>query len=145
MSDEKIKKHNLIGLLEFVQKHVRDRKFIKQATETLAYILNKLDQDISQNGLIEVGSCFKNYVHSNLFYIYYFGNNINDQKFVEKLETVDFVKREKIMGALARKIKEKGKDEKTKEIVKCMLNAGSDIQFITKVTGLSDKEINELK
>jgi predicted transposase/invertase (TIGR01784 family) len=53
------------------------------------------------------------------------------------------------MGALARKIKEEGKAEgkaeKTKEIVKCMLNAGSDIQFISKVTGLSDKEINELK
>ena len=38
MSDEKIKKHNLVGLLEFAQKHVRDRKFLKQATETLAQI-----------------------------------------------------------------------------------------------------------
>ena len=67
MPDEKIKKHNLIGLLEFAQKHVRDRKFLKQATETLA------------------------------------------------------------------------------EVAKAMLNAGSDLQFIIKVTGLTEEEINELR
>ena len=48
MSDEKIKKHNLIGLLEFCQKHVRDLKFLQQATEDLAYIINKLDQYVNQ-------------------------------------------------------------------------------------------------
>ena len=68
---------------------------------------------------------------------------------IEKLETVDFVKRENIMGALAHKIEqqgiEKGIAKGKTEVAKSMLEAGSDIQFITKVTGLSEEEINKLK
>jgi hypothetical protein len=72
-------------------------------------------------------------------------NIINEQEFAEKLETVDFVKRENIMGVLARKIKEEGKVEGKVEVAKSMLYAGSDIQFITKVTGLTEKEVEGLK
>ena len=154
MPDEKIKKHNLVGLLEFAQKHVRDRKFLKQATETLTQILNGLKAYINTDGLIEDNnSWLKNYIHSNLHYLYYFANIINEQEFAEKLETVDFIKREKIMGVLARKIEqqgiekgiEKGRVEGKIEVAKAMLNAGSDVPFITKVTGLTEEEINELR
>ena len=147
--DEKIKKHNLVGLLEFAQKHVRDRKFLKQATENLTQILNGLEAYINTSGLIEDNnSWLKNYIYSNLHYIYYFANITNEQEFAEQLETVNFVKREKIMGALARNIEqqgiEKGKVEGKIEVAKAMLNAGSDLQFITKVTGFTEEEINEL-
>lgn len=53
------------------------------------------------------------------------------------------------MGALARKIEqqgiEKGKAEGKAEVAKSMLDAGSDIQFITKITGLTEEEVKELK
>lgn len=98
-------------------------------------------------------SWLKNYIHNNLHYLYYFANIINEQEFAEKLETVDFIKRENIMGVLARKIEqqginkgiEKGRAEGKIEVAKAMLNADSDIQFITKVTGITKEEINELK
>ena len=154
MPDEKIKKHNLIGLLEFAQKHVRDRKFLKQATETLTQILNGLEAYINTSGLIEGNSSWlKNYIHSNLHYLYYFANIINEQEFAEQLETVDFVKREKIMGAMARKIEQQGIEkgriegiEKNKaEVAKSMLERNLDLQLISEVTRLTKKEINDLK
>lgn len=150
MPDEKIKKHNLVGLLEFAQKHVRDRKFLKQATETLTQILDGLEAYINTNSLIEDNnSWLKNYIHSNLHYLYYFANIINEQEFAEKLETVNFVKQEKIMGALARKIEqqgmEKGMEKNKVEVAKSMLSEGSDVNFISKVTKLTIEKINDLK
>ena len=48
------------------------------------------------------------------------------------------------MGVLARKIEqqgiEKGKVEGKIEVAKAMLNADSDLQFIIKVTGLTEEE-----
>ena len=35
MSDQEIQKHNIIGLLEFSQKHVRDQKLLKNTIKTL--------------------------------------------------------------------------------------------------------------
>ena len=149
MSDEKIKKHNLVGLLEFAQKHVRDRKFLKQATETLVYILDNLEGYINTKLTEDKRGWLSDYVYSNLHYIYYFSNIIDEHEFAEKLETVNFVKRDNIMGALARKIEqqgiEKGKAEGKAEVAKSMLDAGSDIQFITKITGLTEEEVKELK
>jgi predicted transposase/invertase (TIGR01784 family) len=153
MDDQEIKQHNLIGLLEFSQKHVRDRKFLKQAIENLVYIINKLDQDVNQKQLIGDDVWFINYVQSNLHYVYYFANILNEQEFTEKLETIDFVKRENIMGAMARKIEqqgieqgiERGVDQNKKETARIMLAEGADLNFIVKVTKLTVEEINKLK
>ena len=130
--------------------HVRDRKFLKQATETLTQILNGLEAYINTSGLIEGNSSWlKNYIHSNLHYIYYFANIINEQEFAEQLETVDFVKREKIMGAMARKIEqqgiEKGIEKNKAEVAKSMLERNLDLKLISEVTNLTEKEINDLK
>ena len=145
MSDEKIKKHNLIGLLEFCQKHVRDRKFLQQATEDLAYIINKLDQYANQQQHIASAGWIKEYINGSLHYIYYFANITNDEEFSKKLESVELVKRENIMGALARKIEQQGIEKGKAEVAKSMLAAGSNLEFITKVTGMTEKEINDLK
>lgn len=157
MSDEEIKQHNLIGLLEFSQKHIRDRKFLKQAIENLVYIINKLDQDVNQKHFAVSGSWFINYVQSNLHYVYYFANIINEQEFIEKLETIDFVRQENIMGVMARKIEqqgiekgieqgiERGVDQNKKETARIMLAEGVDLNFIVKVTKLTIEEINKLK
>jgi len=67
MSDTKIKQHNIISLLEFAQKHVRDRKILTQTIDTLVYIINKLDKDVNKNNIIAGGSWFKDYV--DLIYI----------------------------------------------------------------------------
>ena len=173
MSDAKIKQHSIISLLEFTQKHLRDRKILNQTIDTLVYIINKLDKDVNKNNIIAGGVWFKDYVESNLQYLYYFANIIDDQEFTAKLETVNFVKEENIMGALARKIEQqgiikgiaegiqKGKAEgiaegiqqgkaegiieSKKETAKVMLQEGVDLNFISKITGLSLGEINQLK
>jgi hypothetical protein len=75
-------------LLEFCQKHVRDRKFLQQATEDLAYIINKLDQYANQQQHIAGASWIKEYINSGLHYIYYFANITNHEEFSKKLESV---------------------------------------------------------
>ena len=42
-------------------------------------------------------------------------------------------------------IKEEGRQERDKEIVLNMLKKKTDIAFISEVTGLSEKEIKQLK
>jgi hypothetical protein len=135
--------------LEFCQKHVRDRKFLQQATEDLAYIINKLDQYANQQQHIAGAGWIKKYINDSLHYIYYFANITNDEEFSKKLESVGLVKRENIMGALARKIEqqgiEKGIEKNKAEVAKSMLEKNLDLNLISEVTKLTEKEINDLK
>jgi recombination-promoting nuclease RpnC len=150
MSDQVIKKHNIIALLEFAQKHVRDRKLVKNTIKTLAYIINKLDHYVNKSkNTTEARGWFKDYVNGNLHYLYYFANIIDDKEFTKELERVNYIKRENVMGALARKIEQtgivKGEVKKSQEIAIAMLKKGLDINLIMEVTSITKEEINKLK
>ncbi|MEI6529707.1 MAG: Rpn family recombination-promoting nuclease/putative transposase [Candidatus Falkowbacteria bacterium] len=148
MSDEIIKKHNIIGLLEFVQKHVRDRKFLTESIKILVQIINTLDNYVKNNKFNDV-VWFKDYIAGNLHYLYYFGNIVNDIDFSKELEQIEFIKKENVMGALARKIEadgiQKGKTEKAKATALVLLQEGIEHSVITKSTGLSEEELVKLK
>ena len=77
--------------------------------------------------------------------IYYFANITNDEEFSKKLESVELMKRENIMGSLARKIEQQAIEKNKAEVAKCMLEEGSDVNFISKVTKMTIEEINALK
>lgn len=150
MSDQIIKKHKIISLLEFSQKHVRDQKFLKQSIKNLVSIINKIKaNNINTNKSLEISGWFKDYVYGSLHYLFYYAKIQNDQEFIKELETIDFIKEDNIMGALARKIEQEGieKGIKTtqKEVVLSMVKEGLDINLIKKVTKLTVEEINKLK
>lgn len=149
MSDQTIKKHNLVSLLEFAQKHVRDQKFLTNSIKNLVAIINKLDNYIGSNKSLEIGGWFKDYVYGNLHYLFYYAKINDDQEFIKELEKVKFIKQEGVMGALARKIEQdgiaKGEEKKVKEIASIMLNKGADLNFIKEVTNLTLDEIKQIQ
>ena len=148
MSDQTIKKHNIISLLEFVKKHVRDQKLLKNTIRTLANIIDKLDRCFNISGSIEVGGWLKDYINGNLHYIYYFANIINNEEFTKELEKVDFIKRENSMNAFARKIEQKGIEQGIErgieKIALAMLTEGLDLNLISKITKLTIEDLNKL-
>ncbi len=157
MSDQTIKKHNIISLLEFTQKHVRDQRFLINSIKNLVAIIDKLDGYINTNKSLEIGGWFKDYVYGNLHYLFYYAKITNDQEFIKELEKVKFIKQEDVMGALARKIEQEGivkgkiegkvegKVEGIKEIALSMLAEGADLNFTSRVTKLTIDEIITLK
>ena len=140
MSDQKIKTHNIIGLLEFSQKHARDQKFLSSTIKTLTYIIDELYNHVTSNKTINNSGWLKNYISGVLQYIYYFANIVNDSEFRKELEKIEFIKKENIMGTLARKIEK----EKAKSIAMTMLQDKEDYNKIIKYTGLSKNEIEEM-
>ncbi|MGI9214898.1 MAG: Rpn family recombination-promoting nuclease/putative transposase [Gammaproteobacteria bacterium] len=147
MSDLEIKKHNIVGLLEFSQKHIRDRKFLKLTIKNLTYMINQLlnsvpNQEIANNNWL------KNYITGVLHYVYYFANIVDDAEFYKELEEIEFIKKENIMGALARKIEnqgiQKGMHQGIQKVALKLLQKGIERSIITETTGLSEKEIEEI-
>lgn len=147
MSDLEIKKHNIVGLLEFSQKHIRDRKFLKLTIKNLTYMINQLlnsvpNQEIANNNWL------KNYITGVLHYVYYFANIVDDAEFYKELEEIEFIKKENIMGALARKIEnqgiQKGMHQGIQQVALKLLQKGIERSIITETTGLSEKEIEEI-
>lgn len=145
MSDQAIKKHNIIGLLEFAQKHVRDQKLLKNTIKTLAYIINRLVRYVNAKKAMGSGSWFRDYVNANLHYLYYFAKIDSDKEFTEELEKVTFIKKEDIMGALARKIEQQGIEKGIKKAALSMIKKGLDINLICEVTNLTAEEVDKLK
>jgi len=152
MSDQKIKKHNIIGLLEFSQKHVRDHKFLRSTVKTLAYIIDELDHHVKNNKNINNSDWLRNYISSVLQYIYYFANIVNDSEFREELEKIEFIKKENIMGTLARKIEKEGiqkgikqgVQQGIKQVALKLLKKGVETTIIVESTGLSEQEITQI-
>ena len=151
MSDLEIKKHNIVGLLEFSQKHIRDRKFLKLTIKNLTYMINQLlnsvpNQEIANNNWI------KNYIIGVLHYVYYFANIVDDAEFYKELEEIEFIKKENIMGALARKIEnqgiqkgmQQGMYQGIQQVALKLLQKGIERSVIIETTGLSEKEIEEI-
>ena len=153
MSDQAIKKHKIISLLEFAQKHVRDQKFLKQSIKTLVSIINKLKADHVNTKSLKIGGWLKDYVYGSLHYLFYYAKIENDQQFIKELETIDFIKEENVMGALARKIEQEGMakgkaeglTEKAKLIAIKMLKKGRSISEISEITDLPETEIKQLQ
>jgi predicted transposase YdaD len=88
------------------------------------------------------------YIDSVLYYIISEGNVKKQDEFIEKLKAIPNCE-EKVMGTLAQRWLSEGKAEGLHEgmmkVAKSMLDEGSDIAFIIKVTGLSASEIEKLK
>lgn len=142
ISDETIKQHKIISLLEYTQKHIRDRDFLLLFDE-LNDLLNKV-----YNYLTPID---QHWAYLNSFFTYLFSEaNISDKtEFINKLETIDIIKEHKTMGTLAQHFEEqgiqKGAINNTKKIVNNMLKEKIPLKLICKVTGLSDDELQNLK
>jgi recombination-promoting nuclease RpnE len=152
-SDDDIKKHNIIGLLEFIQKHIKDPDLSLIASDLIQIITDLCNHNKLNESLLL-------YIKCNIYYIMEIGNIEKSEEFVKQLKEVPIIG-EKIMGTLARKFieegiaegeakgeakgKAKGEKNKAKEIAMSMLLEGLDISLINKMTKLSIIEINELK
>lgn len=146
ISDETIKQHKIISLLEYTQKHIRDRDFLLLFDE-LNDLLNKV-----YNYLTPVD---QRWAYLNSFFTYLFSEaNISDKaEFISKIETIDIIKEHKTMGTLAQHFEEQGIQKSiakgtlidTKKIVNNMLAKRLSLKLISEVTGLSDDELRKLK
>ena len=142
--NEDLKKHNAVGLLEFVQKHVRDPDISLIIQELTQFITNACNYLGSNESLL--------YIESTLYYIMQVGNVKNLHELIKQLEAIPVVG-EKVMGSIARKFEEeglaKGKAaglaEGKKKMAVSMLAEGLDINLISKITKLTINEINDLK
>ena len=148
MSDKEIKKHNIIGLLEFSQKHVRDKKFLKATIKTLACIIDELEDYVKNNKTVDNNNWLKDYISSILHYIYYFANIVDDAEFSKELEKIEFIKKENIMGTLAHKIEkegiQKGIQQGVQKVALKLLQKGIDLTVIAESTGLTEEEIKKI-
>ena len=146
LSDYAIKKHKIISLLEYTQKHIRDRDFLLLFDE-IKDLLNKV-----YNYLTPID---QHLVYLNGFFTYLFSeaNISNKSEFISKLETIDIIKEHKTMSTLAQYFEEQGIQKgiakgtliDTKKIVNNMLAKRLSLKLISEVTGLSDDELKHLK
>ena len=141
-SDDQLKKHNLVALMEYLQKHARDRDLLLNINQLKQFILDALEK-IGGNEILLL-----TYMESCLYYIMSVGNVSNRKEFVKELNTIPVV-REKIMGTLAHFFEEqgiaKGISKEKKEIAISMLEEGSDPKFISRITKLPLQEVIALK
>ena len=144
MPDKEIKKHNIIGLLEFSQKHVRDKKFLKSTIKTLAYMINELEHCVNNKKNNNDNGWLKDYIGSILYYIYYFANIVDDAEFYKELEKIEFIKKENIMGTLARKIEKEGIQKGIQLVALKLLQKGIELAVIAESTGLTEEEIKKI-
>lgn len=143
MPDEEIKQHTVIGPLEWGQKHVRDDDMSPSLDIFIELLIT-----IYNNPEIFINTDV--YINTLLCYIVSEGNIKQQDEFINKLQTIPNLG-EKTMGTLAQrwlaegeaKGKAEGEAKGKLEVAKSMLNAGSDIAFITKVTGLPEELIIE--
>jgi len=142
ISDDDIKKHQLVGLMEYLQKHSRDRDLLLIIEDLKELILNTYERIGSDENLVV------SYLETNLYYIMSVGNIGNQQEFIRQLETIPII-REKIMGSLARKFQEEGiaegKKQEAKHIAINMLKKGLPIATIVEVTELPKSEVEKLQ
>jgi predicted transposase/invertase (TIGR01784 family) len=143
---------------------VRDQKFLTSTIKNLAYIIDELDRYVKNNKHINNSDWLKNYISSILQYIYYFANIVNDAEFRKELEKIEFIKKENIMGTLARKIEKEGIQkgiqqgiqqglqkgiqqgikQGIQEVALQLLKKGVERTIIVESTGLSEKEITQI-
>ena len=91
MPDEVIIQHKLIGLLELVQKHIKDKDLTLITTNLKQIILNITNQQDVNAGLLR-------YIKINLYYIILLGDIERPNEFLNQLEEVPII-RGKIMDS----------------------------------------------
>ena len=97
---------------------------------------------------LAINGVTRNRITKQLHYVQYSANIIDEQQFRQELETIDYIKKENIMGPLPRKYiqqgKIEGKIEGKTEVAKSMLQENLDMKLIIKLTGLPEEEIVKL-
>lgn len=66
-------------------------------------MINQLLNSVSEQEIAN-NSWLKSYITGVLHYVFYFANIVDDTEFYKELEEIEFIKKENIMGALAKKI-----------------------------------------
>ncbi|HJD66841.1 MAG TPA: Rpn family recombination-promoting nuclease/putative transposase [Rickettsia endosymbiont of Bembidion nr. Transversale] len=158
ISDEELKKKAWAGILQFFMKHIHERDLLKRWYEVAELFpeLAKLNIGIDYLELILTYTLIKIEKSDKIELETILKSRLNNQQ------------GEKLMTSLAHHWKEEGiqqgmqigrnegmqigrnegmqigEAKRTMEVAKNMYNAGSDIPFISKVTGLSISELNNL-
>jgi predicted transposase/invertase (TIGR01784 family) len=140
LSDEKINRHGIIGLFEMAAKHIHDRDLSPIVKNIIALII-KISKIITQPRTLSI------YIRAILYYITNIGKLKKPREIISKLQNIPLIG-EKFMGTIANYLKKQGITEgeaKAKaQIAKSMLESGSDIQFIIKITNLTKEQIVNL-
>jgi predicted transposase/invertase (TIGR01784 family) len=143
--DEEIKKHKIVGLLEFIQKHIYDHDLYLIVAEINQLITNVCNY-------LNINQGLSLYIEGILQYIINVGNIKSKKAFITALSNNPFIKEHNIMGTLARYFKAEarkegraeGKAEGKIEVAKKMLAEGLDLKIIARLTGLSIVTIKNL-
>ena len=152
ISDEEIKTHKLVSLLEIVQKHIYDRDYLLLVDQLNEVILNILAISDESHALI--------YIKNTLYYIMNKANISDKIRFKKALEKISIVKDGEFMSTMAEEYinegikkglqqgipvgKKEGKLETIKAVVFKMLQSGMQYSDISKFTELSEEEIKNL-
>lgn len=142
ISDEEIKTHKKVGVLEYVQKHIWQRNF--------AYCL----QDFIH--LLEVSSLTKEQVKSLLNYLAIKANIIDTKQFIDKLvenapdhrkevmTIADYMEQQGLQKGLQKGL-QRGRDETRVKIALNLLAMGMEPLAISHSTGLTERELTALR
>lgn len=137
IDDETLKKHAWAGIMEFALKHIFARDILPYLQD-IAQIMHHID---NRGG--------RDFVEIVLQYLLERGELSDEDAFFKLIDTeISHEVGEKIMSLaeqLIEKGKLKGKLEGQLEIAKRMLDEGSDLTFVLKVTGLSLDKIKSIK
>ena len=143
MDNEDIKKHVWLGVMQSILKHIHTRDLSNKLEEIITTLFPQLKYS---DGMLDI-----DYMESVICYTISSIPKENIARIGELL-TKTIKEGDKIMQTAAdyfreegvKKGMEKGVKKRNIEIAKNMLRAGSDINFISSVTGLSLKDIRSL-
>ncbi len=147
ISDYEIKQHKLIGLLELVQKHIRDRNFLLNLQNLTEIITNMLDFS-SQNYCM-----IMDYIENTIYYIINIANIDNFGVFNQALENISIIKEHKIMATIAQQLEQRGEQRGIQlgkirgyeQVARNLLKEGLSKDLIMRTTGLTTEELENLQ
>jgi predicted transposase/invertase (TIGR01784 family) len=151
-SDNEIEQKKHLGMMEYMLKHIKARDILNLWQSLLEKFESSIEID-KQNGYIYIK-----------WLLWYSDAKVSEDKQVELAKIIAKHLKKEDQEGLMRTIADKyidegiaqgmqigeargvqiGEAKRTIEVAKNMLNAGSDISFISKVTGLSISELNRL-
>ncbi|MFP3012122.1 MAG: Rpn family recombination-promoting nuclease/putative transposase [Rickettsia sp.] len=151
-SDDEIEKKQYLGMMEYMLKHIKARDILNLWQSLLEKFESSIEVD-KENGYIYIK-----------WLLWYSDVKVSEDKQVELTKIIASYLKTEDQEGLMRTIADKyidegiaqgmqigrsegmqiGEAKRTMEVAKNMYNAGSDISFISKVTGLSISELNKL-
>jgi len=147
-SDNEIEQKKYLGMMEYMLKHIKARDILNLWRSLLEKFESSIEID-KENGYIYIK-----------WLLWYSDAKVSEDKQVELAKIIAKHLKKEDQEGLMRTIADKyidegvqkgmvqgmqiGEAKRTIEVAKNMLNAGSDISFISKVTGLSISELNKL-